>query len=121
MTQGFSFIDLFAGIGGLRQAMESIGGHCVFTSEWDKFAKLTYEANYKDNRKIEDDIRNISADMVPDHNVLCAGFPCQPFSLAGVSKRTRWAERMGFSTRRKALCSSMLCGFSKQNDPRHFS
>lgn len=96
MTQGFSFIDLFAGIGGLRQAMESIGGHCVFTSEWDKFAKLTYEANYKDNRRIADDIRNISADMVPDHNVLCAGFPCQPFSLAGVSKKNSLGRAHGF-------------------------
>ena len=52
MSQGFTFIDLFAGIGGLRQAMESIGGHCVFTSEWDKFSKQTYEANYRDNRPI---------------------------------------------------------------------
>ena len=57
MTQGFTFIDLFAGIGGLRQAMESIGGHCVFTSEWDKDARKTYEANYRDNREIAGDIQ----------------------------------------------------------------
>jgi DNA (cytosine-5)-methyltransferase 1 len=65
MSQGFTFIDLFAGIGGLRQAMESIGGRCVFTSEWDKFARLTYEANYLDNRKAGGDITEISADEIP--------------------------------------------------------
>ena len=87
MTKGFSFIDLFAGIGGLRQAMESIDGRCVFTSEWDKFSKLTYERNYRDNRPIAGDITDIDAADVPGHDVLCAGFPCQPFSLAGVSKK----------------------------------
>jgi DNA-methyltransferase (dcm) len=87
MTSGFTFIDLFAGIGGLRQAMESIGGRCVFTSEWDRFARMTYEANYRDNRPIAGDIREVHAADVPEHTVLCAGFPCQPFSIAGVSKK----------------------------------
>ena len=96
MTQGFTFIDLFAGIGGLRQAMESIGGHCVFTSEWDKDARKTYEANYRDNREIAGDIQHISADQIPPHNVLCAGFPCQPFSLAGVSKKNALGRAHGF-------------------------
>ena len=96
MTQGFTFIDLFAGIGGLRQAMESIGGRCVFTSEWDKDARRTYEANYRDNRVIAGDIQEISADEIPPHNVLCAGFPCQPFSLAGVSKKNALGRAHGF-------------------------
>ena len=96
MTQGFTFVDLFAGIGGLRQAMQSIGGRCVFTSEWDKYAKLTYEENYKDNRPVEGDIQKILADQVPPHNVLCAGFPCQPFSLAGVSKKNALGRAHGF-------------------------
>lgn len=96
MRQGFTFIDLFAGIGGLRQAMESIGGHCVFTSEWDKFSKQTYEANYRDNRPIADDIREVAAEDIPPHNVLCAGFPCQPFSLAGVSKKNSLGREHGF-------------------------
>ncbi len=96
MSQGFTFIDLFAGIGGLRQAMESIGGRCVFTSEWDKFARLTYEANYLDNRRAGGDITEISADEIPAHNVLCAGFPCQPFSLAGVSKKNSLGRAHGF-------------------------
>lgn len=96
MSQGFTFIDLFAGIGGLRQAMESIGGHCVFTSEWDKFSKQTYEANYRDNRPIVGDIREVAAEDIPPHNVLCAGFPCQPFSLAGVSKKNSLGREHGF-------------------------
>lgn len=96
MTQGFTFIDLFAGIGGLRQAMESIGGRCVYTSEWDKYAKITYEKNFKDNRAIAGDIQKIDADQVPPHNVLCAGFPCQPFSLAGVSKKNALGRAHGF-------------------------
>lgn len=96
MTSGFTFIDLFAGIGGLRQAMESIGGHCVFTSEWDKYARLTYEANYRDNRPIAGDIRKVDAADVPAHTVLCAGFPCQPFSIAGVSKKNALGRKHGF-------------------------
>lgn len=96
MTQGFTFIDLFAGIGGLRQAMQHIGGHCVFTSEWDRFARQTYEANYRDNRAIAGDIRSVSADQIPEHHVLCAGFPCQPFSLAGVSKKNALGRAHGF-------------------------
>ena len=96
MSQGFTFIDLFAGIGGLRQAMQSIGGQCVFTSEWDKFSKQTYEANYRDNRPIVGDIREVAAEDIPPHNVLCAGFPCQPFSLAGVSKKNSLGREHGF-------------------------
>ncbi|KUP91818.1 DNA (cytosine-5-)-methyltransferase [Tritonibacter horizontis] len=92
----FSFIDLFAGIGGLRKAMESIGGRCVFTSEWDRFAQQTYDANYRDNRPIEGDIREISADSIPEHQVLVAGFPCQPFSIAGVSKKNALGRAHGF-------------------------
>lgn len=96
MTSDFSFIDLFAGIGGLRQAMESVGGRCLFTSEWDKFARTTYEANYRDNRPIAGDIREIDAGAIPEHDVLCAGFPCQPFSLAGVSKKNSLGRSHGF-------------------------
>lgn len=96
MNDGFTFIDLFAGIGGLRRAMESIGGRCVFTSEWDKFARQTYEANYRDNRPIAGDIAKIAAADIPEHDILCAGFPCQPFSLAGVSKKNSLGRAHGF-------------------------
>jgi DNA (cytosine-5)-methyltransferase 1 len=98
MTTGFTFIDLFAGIGGLRRGFESIGGRCVFTSEWDKYAQTTYHANYRDNRPVEGDIRAFSAqpETVPDHDMLLAGFPCQPFSIAGVSKKNALGRPHGF-------------------------
>jgi len=95
---GFRFVDLFAGIGGLRIGFESIGGHCVFTSEWDRFSKQTYALNYPDNHEISGDIRPFSEDpsLVPEHDVLLAGFPCQPFSLAGVSKKNSLGRPHGF-------------------------
>lgn len=92
----FSFIDLFAGIGGLRKAMENAGGRCVFTSEWDKYAQQTYLANFADNRPIAGDIREVDAATIPDHDVLVAGFPCQPFSIAGVSKKNALGRAHGF-------------------------
>lgn len=93
----FTFIDLFAGIGGLRRGFDAIGGHCVFTSEWDRFSQQTYAANFRDNRPIEGDITKISTDDIPDHDVLVAGFPCQPFSIAGVSKKNSLGRLHGFA------------------------
>jgi len=90
----FKFIDLFAGIGGFRIAFQEAGGRCVFTSEWDRFAKLTYERNFGDVPF--GDITRISEKSIPDHDVLCAGFPCQPFSLAGVSKKNSLGRKHGF-------------------------
>ena len=81
----FTFIDLFAGIGGFRLAFQKAGGLSVFSSEWDEAAQKTYEANYGEIPV--GDIRAVDKDAIPDHDVLCAGFPCQPFSLAGVSKK----------------------------------
>ena len=92
----FTFIDLFAGIGGLRAAFDAAGGRCVFTSEWDRFAQQTYEANYRDNRPIEGDITKIDVDQIPEHDVLVSGFPCQPFSIAGVSKKNALGRAHGF-------------------------
>ena len=80
----FTFIDLFAGIGGMRQAFEANGGKCVFSSEWDKFAQQTYEANFGD--KPQGDITQIPSSVIPRHDILIAGFPCQPFSHAGLKK-----------------------------------
>ena len=92
----FTFIDLFAGIGGMRRGFELVGGNCVFTSEWDKYAQQTYRDNYKCTHKIEGDIRKIESEEVPEHDVLLAGFPCQPFSIAGVSKRNALNVPHGF-------------------------
>jgi len=93
----FKFIDLFAGIGGIRQAFEKIGGQCVFTSEWDSYAQKTYRENYAgDSHELNGDITKVPASDVPDHDVLLAGFPCQPFSIAGVSKKNALGRAHGF-------------------------
>ena len=90
----FKFIDLFAGIGGIRLAYQKNGGKCVFTSEWDSFAKKTYEANF--GEVPFGDITKISEEYIPDHDILVAGFPCQPFSIAGVSKKNSLGRKHGF-------------------------
>lgn len=94
----FRFIDLFAGIGGLRLGFEAIGGRCVFTSEWDKNSRETYALNFRDNHPIGGDVREFSQepDKIPEHDVLLAGFPCQPFSIAGVSKKNALGRPHGF-------------------------
>ena len=92
----FNFVDLFAGIGGIRKGFDAIGGHCVFTSEWNKFAQQTYVANFRDNHPPHGDITQIASEDVPDHDVLLAGFPCQPFSIAGVSKKNSLGRKHGF-------------------------
>lgn len=93
----FKFIDLFAGIGGLRLGFESIGGRCVFSSEWDKYSQLTYMANFPyDDHEVAGDITKIAASDIPEHDVLLAGFPCQPFSIAGVSKKNSLGRAHGF-------------------------
>ena len=94
----FRFIDLFAGIGGLRLGFESIGGRCVFTSEWDPHSQITYALNFPDNHPIAGDVREYSEDpdKIPEHDVLLAGFPCQPFSIAGVSKKNALGRPHGF-------------------------
>ena len=93
----FDFADLFAGIGGIRQAFENIGGRCVFTSEWDGYAQKTYAENFRDGHAIAGDITQIRAQDIPDHDVLLAGFPCQPFSIAGVSKKNALGKAHGFA------------------------
>jgi DNA (cytosine-5)-methyltransferase 1 len=93
----FTFIDLFAGIGGIRKAFELHGGRCVFTSEWDAYAQRTYHANFADGQPIAGDITAVYEAEVPTHDVLLAGFPCQPFSIAGVSKKNALGRAHGFA------------------------
>lgn len=90
----FTFIDLFAGIGGFRIAFERAGGKCVFSSEWDKLAQETYRANF--GEVPAGDITKITASEVPEHDILAAGFPCQPFSIAGVTKHNALGNAHGF-------------------------
>lgn len=89
----FTFIDLFCGIGGFRQAMESIGGRCVFSCDKNKNVRMTYEANY--NEVPAKNILKIPSEAIPNFDVLCAGFPCQPFSIAG--------KQRGFSDTRGTM------------------
>lgn len=95
-TNDFTFIDLFAGIGGMRMAFEEHGGRCVFTSEWDKYAQKTYLANFAFDHDLVGDITKVEAKDIPNHDVLLAGFPCQPFSIAGVSKKNSLGRKHGF-------------------------
>lgn len=94
--EAFRFIDLFAGIGGLRRGFEPLGGKCVFTSEWDKYSKLTYLANYQCDHEVAGDITKVALTDIPAHDLLLAGFPCQPFSIAGVSKKNALNRPHGF-------------------------
>jgi DNA (cytosine-5)-methyltransferase 1 len=97
-NHAFTFIDLFAGIGGLRRGFDTIGGKCVFTCEWDKHSQATYRANFPDDdHEIHADIRVLREQDVPTHDVLLAGFPCQPFSIAGVSKKNALNRPHGFA------------------------
>lgn len=94
------FIDLFCGIGGFHRAFEKHGGHCVFASDWDKHSQVTYRANFP-NTPLIGDITKIAVKEIPEHDVLCAGFPCQPFSLAGVSKKNSLGRKHGFEDERQ--------------------
>lgn len=97
-SHAFKFIDLFAGIGGIRMAFEAHGGRCVFTSEWDSWAQKTYLANFPgSSHALAGDITQVDEHDVPDHDVLLAGFPCQPFSIAGVSKKNALGRAHGFA------------------------
>jgi DNA (cytosine-5)-methyltransferase 1 len=94
---GFTFIDLFAGIGGMRLGFEAAGGRCIWTSEWNKYSQATYRANFPaDEHEIAGDITQVSETDIPAHDVLVAGFPCQPFSIAGVSKKNALGRPHGF-------------------------
>ena len=88
------FIDLFSGIGGFRIAFERVGAECVFSCDYDKFSQQTYEANF--GERPFGDIRKLTISEIPPFDILCAGFPCQPFSLAGVSKKNSLGRKHGF-------------------------
>ena len=128
----FQFIDLFAGIGGLRKAFESIGGECVFTSEWNEQAQRTYRANFDCNHPINGDIRAITeavpetklnefiSSEIPGHHVLLAGFPCQPFSIAGVTKKNSLGRAHGFDCKIQGTLFFDICKIIKAKRPACF-
>lgn len=112
---GFKFIDLFAGIGGFRIGLEAVGGTCVFTSEWDKNSQRTYGAWFGDVP--HGDINQIKPESIPDHDILAAGFPCQPFSIAGVSKKRSLGQPDGFRCERQGNLFFRICDVVKAKRP----
>lgn len=133
-SPSFRFIDLFAGIGGIRLAFESIGGECVFTSEWNKFAQQTYARNFghdlpgfveglheeSNGHVFAGDITKIDAASIPDHDVLLAGFPCQPFSIAGVSKKNSLGREHGFADATQGTLFFDVARIIEEKQPQAF-
>lgn len=116
----FTFIDLFAGIGGLRRGFERLNGRCVFTSEWDTHAVKTYKANFPDDDEIWGDITAKPPEDIPDHDLLLAGFPCQPFSLAGVSKKNSLGRAHGFLDETQGTLFFNIVSILKTKQPKAF-
>ncbi len=114
----FTFIDLFAGIGGMRIAYEKAGGHCVYSNEWNKYCQQTYFANF--GEQPDGDITKIDARSIPDHDILVAGFPCQPFSIAGVSKKNSLGRATGFEDKTQGTLFFDICRILKEKRPKAF-
>lgn len=121
-TEDFTFIDLFAGIGGIRKGFEQLGGKCVFTSEWDKYAQKTYRENYPacQEHMFAGDITEVHESDIPDHDVLLAGFPCQPFSIAGVSKKNALGRAHGFEDKTQGTLFFDVARIIKEKRPAAF-
>lgn len=117
-VEKFTFIDLFAGIGGIRLAFEAVGGKCVFSSEWDEMAQKTYEANF--NEIPAGDITKFDANEIPDHDILTGGFPCQPFSIAGVSKNNALGNEHGFKHATQGTLFFDVARIIEKKKPRAF-
>lgn len=115
----FSFIDLFAGIGGFHLGLKKIGGKCVYVSEWDKFSATTYGTWYHNTAVDSRDIRKININRdIPKHDLLAGGFPCQPFSLAGVSKRNSMGLKHGFDDLKQGNLFVQICKIIKVHQPK---
>lgn len=114
----FTFIDLFAGIGGMRLAYESAGGHCVYSNEWNKYSQQTYFANF--GEQPDGDITKVDENTIPDHDILVAGFPCQPFSIAGVSKKQSLGRATGFEDKTQGTLFFDICRILKAKRPKAF-
>lgn len=116
--ESFTFIDLFAGIGGMRIGFEKAGGTCVYSNEWNKYCQQTYFANF--GEQPEGDITLVNENMIPYHDVLVAGFPCQPFSIAGVSKKKSLGRATGFEDKTQGTLFFDVCRILKAKRPKAF-
>ena len=114
----YSFIDLFAGIGGMHIAYTSAGARCVYANEWNKYSQQTYYANF--GIQPDDDITKVDAESIPDHDILVAGFPCQPFSIAGVSKKQSLGRATGFEDKTQGTLFFDICRILKAKRPKAF-
>ncbi len=114
----FKFIDLFAGIGGFRIAFQELSGKCVFSSEWNKYAKKTYDANF--GEVPFGDITKTDEKKIPDHDILMGGFPCQPFSIAGVSKKNSLGKKHGFLDETQGTLFFDIARIIKEKRPKAF-
>jgi DNA (cytosine-5)-methyltransferase 1 len=112
------FIDLFCGIGGFRLAFERAGAQCVFSSDWDRFSRQTYAANF--GEEPAGDINKVDVKDIPAHDILCGGFPCQPFSLAGVSKKNSLGRKHGFADEKQGNLFFSIADILDRNQPRAF-
>lgn len=119
-TGAFDFVDLFAGIGGIRLPFDEIGGRCVFTCEWDSYAQKTYVANFPTTHRIAGDITGVREQDIPDHDLLLAGFPCQPFSIAGVSKKNALGRAHGFADETQGTLFFDVARIISHKRPRAF-
>ena len=116
----FTFIDLFAGLGGFRLAMQAQGGKCVFSSEWNKYAQKTYLANFGEI-PFGDITKNVTKSYIPEKfDVLCAGFPCQPFSIAGVSKKKSLGRETGFKDKTQGTLFFDVADIISRHRPKAF-
>lgn len=115
---GYTFIDLFAGIGGMRIAFEVAGAQCVYSNEWNKYSQQTYYANF--GVQPDGDITKVPAESIPDHDILVAGFPCQPFSIAGVSKKNSLGRATGFEDKTQGTLFFDICRILKAKRPKAF-
>ncbi|MBQ8105726.1 MAG: DNA (cytosine-5-)-methyltransferase, partial [Afipia sp.] len=117
--KAFRFIDLFAGIGGLRRGFDE-WGECVFTSEWDRYSQKTYLANYDCEHEVAGDITKVPVESIPAHDLLLAGFPCQPFSIAGVSKKNALNRPHGFADETQGTLFFNVAKIIQHHRPRAF-
>lgn len=116
----FTFIDLFAGMGGFRLAMQKHGGKCVFSSEWNKYAQKTYFANFGDIPFGDITNESIKSYIPTNFDVLCAGFPCQPFSIAGVSKKNSLGRETGFKDKTQGTLFFDVADIISRHRPKAF-
>ncbi|WP_461788667.1 DNA (cytosine-5-)-methyltransferase [Pedobacter sp.] len=116
----FTFIDLFAGIGGFRMALQNLGGRCLFTSEWDKYSKQTYFSNYGDY-PFGDITKDATKAYIPEKfDIICGGFPCQPFSIAGVSKKISLGRNHGFADEKQGNLFFHIASIIDKHRPKAF-